>query len=153
MGGQGFQPLGDVDASEWRFHVGRDRCVREHQVFADCVAHVLLLSSVGTLAPEACPRDRSANNDAGVTSSGSASRQRRRSARAGCRRDRHAWRTPRSWPAGRSDEHTSELQSLMRISYAVFCLKKKINFSITLMPLMLHCINRLYLYIILSIRQ
>src|SRR3546814_3955964 len=39
------------------------------------------------------------------------------------------------WPAGkadafndiwvRSEEHTSELQSLMRISYAVFCLKKK----------------------------
>src|SRR3546814_5654895 len=36
---------------------------------------------------------------------------------AGCR-------TPR--PA-RSEEHTSELQSLMRISYAVFCLKKKIR--------------------------
>src|SRR3546814_2384469 len=31
----------------------------------------------------------------------------------------------RSDPAGRSEEHTSELQSLMRISYAVFCLKKK----------------------------
>src|SRR3546814_1182986 len=29
-----------------------------------------------------------------------------------------------SWPR-RSEEHTSELQSLMRISYAVFCLKKK----------------------------
>src|SRR3546814_3422556 len=28
-------------------------------------------------------------------------------------------------PAVRSEEHTSELQSLMRISYAVFCLKKK----------------------------
>src|SRR3546814_10770363 len=28
-------------------------------------------------------------------------------------------------PASRSEEHTSELQSLMRISYAVFCLKKK----------------------------
>src|SRR3546814_4401379 len=28
-------------------------------------------------------------------------------------------------PARRSEEHTSELQSLMRISYAVFCLKKK----------------------------
>src|SRR3546814_9268650 len=28
-------------------------------------------------------------------------------------------------PAARSEEHTSELQSLMRISYAVFCLKKK----------------------------
>src|SRR3546814_1543015 len=27
--------------------------------------------------------------------------------------------------AGRSEEHTSELQSLMRISYAVFCLKQK----------------------------
>src|SRR3546814_5732812 len=32
-------------------------------------------------------------------------------------------RLPR--PATRSEEHTSELQSLMRISYAVFCLKKK----------------------------
>src|SRR3546814_13476821 len=31
-------------------------------------------------------------------------------------------RTP---PPARSEEHTSELQSLMRISYAVFCLKKK----------------------------
>src|SRR3546814_7815461 len=31
----------------------------------------------------------------------------------------------RHHPQGRSEEHTSELQSLMRISYAVFCLKKK----------------------------
>src|SRR3546814_5516692 len=31
----------------------------------------------------------------------------------------------------RSEEHTSELQSLMRISYAVFCLKKKTNNQIT----------------------
>src|SRR3546814_1322900 len=31
----------------------------------------------------------------------------------------------------RSEEHTSELQSLMRISYAVFCLKKKHDDSIT----------------------
>src|SRR3546814_7726824 len=31
-------------------------------------------------------------------------------------------------PPERSEEHTSELQSLMRISYAVFCLKKKTNF-------------------------
>src|SRR3546814_9438352 len=29
------------------------------------------------------------------------------------------------WVISRSEEHTSELQSLMRISYAVFCLKKK----------------------------
>src|SRR3546814_3048086 len=33
-------------------------------------------------------------------------------------------------PAERSEEHTSELQSLMRISYAVFCLKKKKTSSI-----------------------
>src|SRR3546814_9678821 len=32
---------------------------------------------------------------------------------------------PAETPVGRSEEHTSELQSLMRISYAVFCLKKK----------------------------
>src|SRR3546814_4091457 len=33
--------------------------------------------------------------------------------------------------AARSEEHTSELQSLMRISYAVFCLKKKTNIPYT----------------------
>src|SRR3546814_6814840 len=36
-------------------------------------------------------------------------------------------RSPQKAKAVRSEEHTSELQSLMRISYAVFCLKKKIN--------------------------
>src|SRR3546814_10558154 len=35
----------------------------------------------------------------------------------------------RAETAARSEEHTSELQSLMRISYAVFCLKKKTNTS------------------------
>src|SRR3546814_5309514 len=40
------------------------------------------------------------------------------SERGKCARDRHR---------NRSEEHTSELQSLMRISYAVFCLKKKKN--------------------------
>src|SRR3546814_10249944 len=50
--------------------------------------------------------------------------------RASCRRS--GWRkSSRRWAAictaagRRSEEHTSELQSLMRISYAVFCLKKK----------------------------
>src|SRR3546814_8945988 len=37
--------------------------------------------------------------------------------------DAHLHSTAHAWP--RSEEHTSELQSLMRISYAVFCLKKK----------------------------
>src|SRR3546814_7888745 len=36
---------------------------------------------------------------------------------------RKAWESDNA--AERSEEHTSELQSLMRISYAVFCLKKK----------------------------
>src|SRR3546814_8948919 len=60
-----------------------------------------------------------------------------RSLRARGRHDRHAPDGVRADHAGlvyhqhvaraRSEEHTSELQSLMRISYAVFCLKKKKN--------------------------
>src|SRR3546814_9506655 len=42
-------------------------------------------------------------------------------------RDRHPHQQRRHHDAARSEEHTSELQSLMRISYAVFCLKKKIT--------------------------
>src|SRR3546814_5022317 len=38
---------------------------------------------------------------------------------------RHLARETERQPIKRSEEHTSELQSLMRISYAVFCLKKK----------------------------
>src|SRR3546814_12767865 len=41
-----------------------------------------------------------------------------------------SYRYPRTRRLLRSEEHTSELQSLMRISYAVFCLKKKNNISI-----------------------
>src|SRR3546814_9554656 len=40
-------------------------------------------------------------------------------------RYRHWLLPPDKETLGRSEEHTSELQSLMRISYAVFCLKKK----------------------------
>src|SRR3546814_1079640 len=40
---------------------------------------------------------------------------------------RPRWRLQPVAAIGRSEEHTSELQSLMRISYAVFCLKKKKN--------------------------
>src|SRR3546814_1618911 len=40
-------------------------------------------------------------------------------------------RRPAQWKGqARSEEHTSELQSLMRISYAVFCLQKKTNHNI-----------------------
>src|SRR3546814_3305891 len=37
------------------------------------------------------------------------------------------WNEPAHQAESRSEEHTSELQSLMRISYAVFCLTKKIH--------------------------
>src|SRR3546814_7675677 len=48
----------------------------------------------------------------------------------GCRMDRGGFQDRQTDPAlgtrhMRSEEHTSELQSLMRISYAVFCLNKK----------------------------
>src|SRR3546814_3058181 len=43
--------------------------------------------------------------------------------RRGQNRPDHA--AKRACQSARSEEHTSELQSLMRISYAVFCLKKK----------------------------
>src|SRR3546814_1989540 len=55
----------------------------------------------------------------------------KRSARRSDRVFRHAGLVPASNPPraialeARSEEHTSELQSLMRISYAVFCLQKK----------------------------
>src|SRR3546814_4963376 len=49
------------------------------------------------------------------------------SANGGAARSQRRWppADERTHPAIRSEEHTSELQSLMRISYAVFCLKKK----------------------------
>src|SRR3546814_5236160 len=49
--------------------------------------------------------------------------------RCECRHDKgyrcNHFMPPAVVPPGRSEEHTSELQSPMRISYAVFCLKKK----------------------------
>src|SRR3546814_5807290 len=47
---------------------------------------------------------------------------------------RHAFKT-----FGRSEEHTSELQSLMRNSYAVFCLKKKSNWLIYIVWMCIYC--------------
>src|SRR3546814_6863470 len=52
-------------------------------------------------------------------------RHRRTGRRRLCRSGAGDRREQRLFGRGRSEEHTSELQSLMRISYAVFCLKKK----------------------------
>src|SRR3546814_9649467 len=43
----------------------------------------------------------------------------------------HGWQLVRRDAKRRSEEHTSELQSLMRSSYDVFCLKKKTHIQIT----------------------
>src|SRR3546814_8775892 len=51
--------------------------------------------------------------------------RRRSAARGGHRSGQGRRPRPRPGRDQRSEEHTSELQSLMRISYAVFCLKKK----------------------------
>src|SRR3546814_12929353 len=50
-----------------------------------------------------------------------------------CVRNYPVWPIPATvhFSGTRSEEHTSELQSLMRISYAVFCLKKKKNNTYT----------------------
>src|SRR3546814_1011132 len=55
------------------------------------------------------------------------SRPRYRSWTTSCRKEPTTirWLQPTGARLSRSEEHTSELQSLMRISYAVFCLKKK----------------------------
>src|SRR3546814_6797866 len=60
---------------------------------------------------------------------GSARRHRAQSLRDGL--DGQGGLRARFAPVPRSEEHTSELQSLMRISYAVFCLKKKKTKKIT----------------------
>src|SRR3546814_7189339 len=56
---------------------------------------------------------------------GRGDRRRRRVPRAVGARRAEAGDGPADGAEPRSEEHTSELQSLMRISYAVFCLKKK----------------------------
>src|SRR3546814_9812921 len=70
------------------------------------------------------PLFRSADNAARLHTACRSSAQRR------CHRPSSRARVETIWQnlrTGRSEEHTSELQSLMRISYAVFCLKKKKN--------------------------
>src|SRR3546814_9005933 len=57
---------------------------------------------------------------------GRAGKNRQAKGCADCMLDRHHRQFPSCFPVRRrSEEHTSELQSLMRSSYAVFCLKKK----------------------------
>src|SRR3546814_8709406 len=72
------------------------------------------------------------------------------SRRSAARRDRQRPRARRSCPRAfrrsaceRSEEHTSELQSLMRIPYAVFCMKKKTS-SISRLQTQHNGLNKAY---------
>src|SRR3546814_4381152 len=76
----------------------------------------------GSAAPRR--RCRSAPPSRGGTAVRSPPASRTAPRRSTCRRPT-ARRSPAPPNSRRSEEHTSELQSLMRISYAVFCLKKK----------------------------
>src|SRR3546814_7934420 len=61
-----------------------------------------------------------------AVSESSSTRMGKRPCNSGIRSDgRDRWKAPEAMNKMRSEEHTSELQSLMSISYAVFCMKKK----------------------------
>src|SRR3546814_9323123 len=83
---------------------------------------------VPRVAGDAAVDDRVGEHDtiAAGGRAGERDRSGRRVARDRCEADRTG-DAARDRDATRSEEHTSELQSLMRISYAVFCLKKKIT--------------------------
>src|SRR3546814_10538853 len=77
-----------------------------------------------------CPAQRLAGRRTGghAALAGGAGLVESRRAGEPCRRQRHVRTLQRAGGAGgraRSEEHTSELQSLLRIAYAVFCLTKK----------------------------
>src|SRR3546814_3826086 len=82
--------------------------------------------------PMTSPMKRTARLDTNATVQAAPSGRHVRGASMGklviaARRDAWAWACSAAilYISFRSEEHTSELQSLMRISYAVFCLKKK----------------------------
>src|SRR3546814_2926975 len=95
--------------------VGR-RCCRRH----DIVGGLRGVRGVGGLPRAGAEREDRAGGGGGDDRPRLAV-QTMRNVRAKRRQEYLTIRTAK----GRSEEHTSELQSLMRISYAVFCLKKK----------------------------
>src|SRR3546814_1595969 len=86
----------------------------------------------------------------GSAARGGRDRPGRRGERRAAARTRAARPSPRarSDPCTRSEEHTSELQSLMRISYSVFCLKKKIRiFPLRRALALVYSLYVLYIYV------
>src|SRR3546814_2571376 len=104
-----------------------------------CALPILLYRRLGYLGKSEYPRGEQMVRGRGVSPPSGCRRAPTACARAcgrgGWRRRARGRAFPTAFHSGgaasRSEEHTSELQSLMRISYAVFCLKKKKKLSQT----------------------
>src|SRR3546814_3375630 len=96
--------------------VRQKQAFREHRTSVRLLPHGLVQCKVNHRCKAAGKRSRAEYRVEGIRGKGQSRPRRppRRQARPGSRSGRF-----------RSEEHTSELQSLMRTSYAVFCLKKK----------------------------
>src|SRR3546814_5185342 len=95
---------------------------------ADVLTHLSLLSVRRAEAPALASRRHRARSRVlprGATASGRHKPRKPAASRSSRTSDPSRSEIPRKRRRRRSEEHTSELQSLMRISYAVFCLKKK----------------------------
>src|SRR3546814_8053529 len=111
--------------SDW----SSDVCSSDLRPEAGRLANDRMLASKRSRSARDATAQASAAEAFGVVT-GSATREHRGIVGGGVDRERiieHRCRLRR-----RSEEHTSELQSLMRISYAVFCLKKKHQLTTTL---------------------
>src|SRR3546814_3082784 len=95
-------------------YTGRNVCTQRLGQFGQPLQRIIQAPEA-VEQPECCRRIRRSAADPACD------RQVFRQRQSGARSDAGACRKPRS------EEHTSELQSLMRISYAVFCLKKQKN--------------------------
>src|SRR3546814_6666973 len=98
-----FCCCGDETAATARALMERHHC--RHLIVADRDRNLIGILSKDDLPPGAEPAAKPSD--------------------AACSSDARMVPNRRSGSGKRSEEHTSELQSLMRISYAVFCLKKK----------------------------
>src|SRR3546814_1891137 len=107
---------------------------REAEITVDAMPHVVAVKQIGVMAERVQPAFNQVCDGglAGAGQAGEPQAQRLLSLAGGA----HALVDVDMLPVHigrsaqrkvRSEEHTSELQSLMRISYAVFCLKKKTN--------------------------
>src|SRR3546814_5466695 len=125
---------GHFNSTGRRIRIGRGARLRAHDYHAHLAAW-----AVANLASVGCARDIAGSAVAvTIPASGSLVTHRGRRSRAPerCAMPNSSFKpnplrgSPASDAPGlRSEEHTSELQSLMRISYAVFCLKQKNNYT------------------------